>query len=139
MRAGRGGGEGRAHGETVRKVTPNHPAPPPPSYVLWEAEDQGLLLPYACRMGCCTACAVRVVSGTLSQPEALGVAAELRGRGFALMCVAYATSDAVLEVAAEDEVYNVQFGSQFELAATNPNGASVMRDDFALEIANMDE
>lgn len=121
----------------------SHPATPPPpypfSYVLWEAEDQGLILPYACRMGCCTACAVRVVSGTLSQPEALGVAAELRARGFALMCVAYATSDAVLEVAAEDEVYDVQFGSQFELAATNPDGAAVMRDDFALEIANMDE
>ena len=106
---------------------------------MWEAEDQGLLLPYACRMGCCTACAVRVKSGTLTQPEALGVAAELRDRGFALMCVGYATTDCVLEVAAEDEVYDLQFGEQFEKAATDPRSAAVMRDDFALEIANMDE
>jgi ferredoxin len=39
-------------------------------YILWEAEDQGLLLPYACRMGCCTACAVRVLQGDLHQPQA---------------------------------------------------------------------
>lgn len=38
-------------------------------YVLWEAEDQGLELPYACRMGCCTACAVKVVEGELYQPQ----------------------------------------------------------------------
>lgn len=42
-------------------------------YILWEAEDQGLELPYACRMGCCTACAVRIKSGTMEQVEALGI------------------------------------------------------------------
>lgn len=137
-----GGVEEREKRQQKTQQKNNHPTPSPPpslSYVLWEAEDQGLLLPYACRMGCCTACAVRVKSGTLTQPEALGVAAELRDRGFALMCVGYATSDCVLEVAGEDEVYDLQFGAQFDEAATNPNGAAVMRDDFALEIANMDE
>ena len=38
-------------------------------YILWEAEEQGLLLPYACRMGCCTACAVRVKEGEMYQPQ----------------------------------------------------------------------
>lgn len=38
-------------------------------YVLWEAEDRGLLLPYACRMGCCTACAVRIKEGDMYQPQ----------------------------------------------------------------------
>ena len=38
-------------------------------YILWEAEERGLLLPYACRMGCCTACAVRVLQGDLHQPQ----------------------------------------------------------------------
>ena len=41
-------------------------------YILWEAEDAGLALPYACRMGCCTVCAVRVKEGELYQPEGLG-------------------------------------------------------------------
>ena len=69
----------------------------PCRYVLWEAEDQGLLLPYACRMGCCTACAVRVREGRMHQPQALGVSQELRDRGFALMCVGYPETDLVLE------------------------------------------
>lgn len=113
---------------------------PEDRYVLWEAEDQGLILPYACRMGCCTACAVRVKEGEMSQPEALGVAAELRDRGFALMCVGFAKSDLVLELAEEDEVYDLQFGDVFESRATDPSRAeSVERDPFALEIANMDE
>lgn len=47
-------------------------------YILWEAEDEGLQLPYACRMGCCTACAVRIKEGEMYQPEALGISAELR-------------------------------------------------------------
>ena len=38
-------------------------------YILWEAEEQGLLLPYACRMGCCTACAVRIKAGEMYQPQ----------------------------------------------------------------------
>ncbi len=46
-------------------------------YVLHEAEEQGLLLPWACRMGCCTACAVRVVSGHLHQPQARHPAAHM--------------------------------------------------------------
>lgn len=31
-------------------------------YILYEAEDNGLELPYACRLGVCTACAVKVRS-----------------------------------------------------------------------------
>ena len=38
-------------------------------YILWEAEEHGLLLPYACRMGCCTACAVRIKEGDMYQPQ----------------------------------------------------------------------
>lgn len=52
----------------------------------------------ACRMGCCTACAVRVVEGQLSQPEALGISMELREQGYGLMCVGYPLSDLVSDL-----------------------------------------
>jgi ferredoxin len=56
------------------------------------------------------------------------------------MCVGYATADCVLETVTEDEVYDLQFGLAFEAAALDPsNAASIERDDFALEIAQMDE
>jgi ferredoxin len=54
---------------------------------MWEAEDRGMQLPNACRMGCCTVCAVRVLEGQMYQPQSLGVSAELRERGYGLMCV----------------------------------------------------
>jgi ferredoxin len=90
-------------------------------------------------MGCCTACAVRVVSGELRQVEALGVSQDLRDAGYGLMCVAYPVADCELELVDEDEVYDLQFGRYFEENALDPNSASVERDDFALEIAQMDE
>jgi ferredoxin len=113
---------------------------PEDRYVLFEAEAQGLRLPYACRMGCCTACAVRLLEGELRQPEALGVSAELRAEGYALMCVAYPTADCVVETVSEDEIYEKQFGAAFAERALDPNNpACVARDDFALEVALGDE
>ena len=82
-------------------------------YILWEAEDKGLELPYACRMGCCTVCAVRIKEGEMYQPESLGISEELRAQGYALMCVGYPLTDLVLETVSEDEVYELQFGESF--------------------------
>lgn len=113
---------------------------PEDRYVLWEAEDNGLELPYACRMGCCTACAVRVLEGEMYQPEALGISAELKEQGYALMCVGFPRSDLVLETVTEDEVYDLQFGRFFADQALDPNNPeTIERDDYALQIANMDE
>lgn len=112
---------------------------PEDRYILWEAEDQGLVLPYACRMGCCTACAVKVKSGELYQPQSLGVSKELRERGYGLMCVGFPLSDLELELCPDDLVYDEQFGKFFESQATNPDATSVSRDDFAIELALGDE
>ncbi|KXZ56746.1 hypothetical protein GPECTOR_1g672 [Gonium pectorale] len=112
---------------------------PEDRYILWEAEDKGLELPYACRMGCCTACAVRVKEGSVYQPEALGISQELKDMGYALMCVGFPTSDAVMETVSEDEIYELQFGQYFAAQALDPEAETVERDDYALSIANMDE
>eukprot|EP00258_Populus_trichocarpa_P037055 XP_024453074.1 ferredoxin-1, chloroplastic isoform X3 [Populus trichocarpa] len=54
---------------------------PENQYILHTAESQNITLPFACRHGCCTSCAVRVKSGQLRQPEALGISVELKSKG----------------------------------------------------------
>ena len=108
-------------------------------HVLFEAEQDGWELPNACRMGCCTKCAVRVTKGVLSQPEALGLSKKYRDEGYALLCVSTALSDVECVTQDEEEVYQMQFGELFQQLATDKNSRSIVRDDFALEIADMDE
>ncbi|KAH0644090.1 hypothetical protein AABB24_014633 [Solanum stoloniferum] len=105
---------------------------PEDQYILHTAEAQNITLPFACRHGCCTSCAVRVKSGELRQPEALGISAELKSKGYALLCVGFPSSDLEVETQDEDEVYWLQFGRYF---ARGP----IERDDYALELAMGDE
>ena len=86
---------------------------PEDRYILHSAEQQGTELPFSCRNGACTTCAVRVLSGEIYQPEAIGLSPELRRQGYALLCVSYPRSDIEVETQDEDEVYELQFGRYF--------------------------
>jgi len=86
---------------------------PEGEYILRSFEQQGDPLPFSCRNGCCTACAVRVLDGTIDQREALGLSRELRSKGYGLLCVARATGPLEVETQDEDEVYELQFGRHF--------------------------
>ncbi|WP_267384146.1 2Fe-2S iron-sulfur cluster-binding protein [Cyanobacterium sp. uoEpiScrs1] len=86
---------------------------PDDRYILHSAEEQGNQLPFLCRNGACTTCAVRILSGEVYQPEAIGLSSELKDRGYALLCVSYARSSLELETQNEDEVYDLQFGQNF--------------------------
>lgn len=86
---------------------------PDDRYILHSAETQGYQLPFSCRNGACTTCAVRILSGKIEQPEAVGLSPELREKGYALLCVSYARSDLEVETQDEDEVYELQFGQYF--------------------------
>jgi len=86
---------------------------PEDCYILHSVEAQGGNLPFSCRNGACTTCAVRVISGDLYQPEAMGLSLQLQRQGYALLCVAYPRSDLELETQDEDEVYELQFGRYF--------------------------
>lgn len=86
---------------------------PSDRYILQAAEDQGVELPFSCRNGACTTCAVRVLSGEIYQPEAMGLSPALRQKGYALLCVGYPRSDLEVETQDEDEVYELQFGRYF--------------------------
>ncbi len=86
---------------------------PEDRYILQTAENQAADLPFACRNGACTTCAVRVLSGELHQPEAMGLSPALQEQGYALLCVSYPRSDLEVETQDEDEVYMLQFGRYF--------------------------
>ena len=121
------------HSHTVRPPLSPRPCPAPQDqYILQTAELQGVRLPFACRHGCCTACAVRVLSGSLAQPRALGISPELKAKGYALLCASVPLSDLEVETQDEDEVYWQQFGKYFARD-------KIERDDYALELAMQDE
>ena len=82
-------------------------------YILHQFEKKGFKLPFSCRNGCCTSCAVKIISGKLMQPEAMGVSKALKEKGYALLCVAKATEDLEVETTYYDEVYELQFGQYF--------------------------
>ena len=82
-------------------------------YILKEFEKKGFKHSFSCRNGCCTSCAVKIISGKLNQPEAMGVSKALKDKGYALLCVAKATEDLIVETTYNDEVYELQFGQYF--------------------------
>ncbi len=98
------------HRQTGRMYTVEVPED---RYILQSAETQGVELPFACRNGACTTCAVRLLSGEVDQPEAMGLSPDLRRQGYALLCVSYPRSPIHAETQDEDEVYELQFGRYF--------------------------
>ena len=81
--------------------------------VLAAAEAAGVALPSSCCSGVCTTCAALIEAGSVHQPDAMGVRAELQEKGFALLCVAMPRTDLRLAAGQEDALYEAQFG-QFQ-------------------------
>jgi ferredoxin len=78
--------------------------------VLAAAEAAGIDLPHSCCSGVCTTCAALLRQGSVHQPDAMGVKAELREKGYALLCVAFPRSDLDVLAGQEDALYEAQFG-----------------------------
>jgi ferredoxin len=66
-------------------------------YILEEAEEAGLRLPYDCRSGTCTTCIQRCLKGDIDQDMAFAISEEELEKGLRLICIGSPLSDVVLD------------------------------------------